>query len=222
MSEQRGSTAGRTLWIILGVVVALLVGGDIALRSVAEARVEASVQRALGLPREPDIDLQGFPFTLHLIRGRITEVDVQAIDLDAEGLEVERAVFDFRDVRFPRRALLFGGGGTISVDGGRGEAEISDLALTEFLGTNGVPFEVRFLGPKLQVSGDAGASARGRLRLDDGVLSFRPEEPSGESLSFRVQLPELLPGLSYRHLSVGEGTAVVSADLAGTHFELVD
>jgi hypothetical protein len=221
MSDRRGSATVRVLWIIAGILLALVIGADVAARLVAESRVAASLQRALGLPEEPDIDLQGFPFALHLARGRFAEVRVQAADLDAEGLTMDRVVLDLRDVRFPRRALVLGGGGDIIVEGGRGEAEISEGALTAFLGAEGVPVAVEFLGPKVRVTQEGnGAAVTGRLRLDEGTLVFRPA--AVPEAGFQVELPELLPGLRYRHVSVGEGTAVVSADLAGAHFELVD
>jgi LmeA-like phospholipid-binding len=221
MGDQGGSSAGRALLIIVGILLALILGADIAARSVAAARVAASLQRALGLPEEPDIHLSGFPFALHLARGRFEEVGVQVTQLEADGLTVDRAVLDLRDVRFPRRALVLGGGGDVIVEGGRAEAEISDEALTAFLETEGVPASVEFLGPKVEVTpAETGATVRGRLRLDQGTLGFRAEASS--ELGFQVALPELLPGLRYRHVSVGEDTAVISADLAGATFELVD
>lgn len=216
----------RGRWILPVLLVLFMVGAgaDIGLRLWSQARLASDLQISLGLDRRPELRLEGFPFLLQVARGRLQQVRFEAGNVPAEGFRVERVDLTLRDVRFPRRALLTGGTGRARAAEGEGEAEITEGALEAFLQDQGFPVGVEFLGPRVRVStsvrvGNRRTDARSeaRVELDDGTLVFDPRrvEIDGivgippSALAFSVPLPELLPGVSYQDVEVGEGRAVL-------------
>jgi hypothetical protein len=226
---------GRAILITLVVLLALAVGADIGLRLFTERRLAQSAQVSLGLPQEPDLDLRGFPFLLQFARGRFDSIGVRADDVDAEGLLIERVDLTFEDVSFDRGTLL-GGGGTITAGQGTGEAVLDEDEVSSYLQDRDVPVRVRFLGPSIRVSTKVSfdgstttASSQGRLQLEDGALVFAADDVQVEgsigipaaALSFELPLPEVVPGIAYRGVTVEEGLAVVTASLAGAQIEVL-
>ena len=222
--EVRGGRAGRKALAVVLSLLLLLAGMDIGLRAWAEGWVATRMAQSLGLGREPQLDLHGFPFLLQFARGRFERVDLEADGLLVEGMMVESAHLELEDVRFDRGQLLFRGGGKIRAARGTGEVVITDGALSAVIQAEGVPVEVAFLGPGIRVSttiriGDQEleASATGRLRFEDGTASFSPERVQAggpfsippDTLAFRVPLPELLPGVRYERIRVREGRATL-------------
>jgi hypothetical protein len=226
---------GRAIAVTLIVLIALAVGVDIGLRLFTERRLARSAQVSLGLPQEPDLDLRGFPFLLQFARGRFDAVGIGADDVEAEGLLIDRVDLTFEDVAFDRGTLL-GGEGSITAGEGTGEAVLDEDEVSSYLQDHDVPVRVRFLGPAIRVStrvsfdgSTTTASSQGRLRLVDGALVFEAEEVQVDgsigipaaALSFELPLPEVVPGIAYRDVTVEEGTAVVSASLVGAQIEVL-
>ena len=226
---------GRAIAVTLVVLLVLVVGADFGLRLVAETRLADSAQASLGLPQRPDMDLRGFPFLLQFARGRFERVGVQADGVESEGLEIDRIDLTLEDVVFDRGSL-FGGGGIITSSEGTGTAELGEEAVSSYLQDHDVPVRVRFLGPGIRVSttisfdgSTTTASSEGRLELEGDALVVRAEDVSVEgsvgvpaaALSFELPLPEVVNGITYRSVSVEEGTALVEAGLAGAQIEVI-
>lgn len=224
----------RAILITLAVLAALAVGADAGLRAIAEARLAASVQRALGLPGRPDIELQGFPFVLQVARGRIDHLTVELEDIAVEGLSFDRVTLDVDQLAFDR-VELFRGPGTVSVGEGSGEAVVTQRALSTYLQEQGTPVSVRLQGPDIQVStristgaDTTTASAQGPVRVEGGRLVFSPDDVRVDgslpvpaaALAFSVALPDLMPGLRYESVAVEDGTASIEARLAGARLDL--
>ncbi len=214
----------RKLVVAAAVLGLLLAGADIGLRAWAEGWVAGRVAESLALSREPRLDLHGFPFLVQFARGRFERVDVEADGLLAGSLMVQSVRLELEQVRFARGQLLTRGGGVIRAERGTGRAVITDGALSALVQAEGVPVEVEFLGPRIRVSttlqiGDQEleASATGRLRFDDGTVSFTPQrvdaggsfEVPPTTVAFEVTLPELLPGVRYERVRVREGDATL-------------
>lgn len=225
---------GRVILFTLLALTALFIGGDIALRAYVEGRVSGAVQASLGLPVRPDLDLEGFPFSLSFFRGRFDHVEVTVTDVELEGLRLDRVTLRLADVRFEPGEMLRGAA-RIRSRGGTGEAEMSEQALTAFVQEHDAPVDVRLLGPSVRVSTrvivgqeETTASATGPLGLDGGALVFDPQEVDlegsvgipAQALAFAVDLPELVPGLTYEGVTVSEGAATLKASLAGARLEL--
>ncbi|MGH2682322.1 MAG: LmeA family phospholipid-binding protein [Actinomycetota bacterium] len=216
---------GKVL-LVLAILAAVLVGGDLVIGSVAEARLAERVQNRLGLAERPRVDLKGFPFVLHALRRRFPEVSVEARDVRVQGLAIDRFVLRLRDVRFGSTASIAGGDGTLSAGGGRGSVEVSQASLGAFLERHDVPLRVELLGSsRTRVSGvatvlgaEVEASAEGELALNDGSLEFRPErvevgdgiEVPASALAFRVELPAPVRGMVYEGITVERARAVLS------------
>jgi hypothetical protein len=225
---------GRAILYTLLVVAVLFVGADTALRLYVESRVAGAVQASLALPARPDLDLQGFPFSLSFFRGRFDRVEVAVDDVVLEGLRLDRVVLGFADVRFAPRQLL-SGPARIQARGGTGEAEIGERALTAFVQERDAPVEIRLPGPGVRVTttavvggNETSASATGTLRLEGDALVFDPQDVELEgsvgvppqALAFSVELPELVPGVTYRRVVVSDGTATLATSLTGARLEL--
>jgi hypothetical protein len=179
------------------------------------------------------VDLQGFPFLLHALTRRFPEVSVEARDVRVRGLVIDRFVLRLRDVRFDSTTTIAGGGGTLSASRAQGTVEVTQAGLGAFLERHDVPFRVELLrSSRARVSGTATvhraeleASAEGKLVVIDGSLEFRPDyvrvgegfltgDPV-EAMSFRVALPELVPGMSYDGVTVEERRILLSFRMRG-------
>jgi hypothetical protein len=216
----------KALIATLVILVVIVGGGDLLVGSIAEARLAEAAQQRLGLTERPTVDLQGFPFFYYALRRRFPGASLEGRDVRVEGLAVDRFRLELRDVRFDSTAAIAGGGGTLRASEGRGTVEITQEALGAYLERQDVPFRVELLGSsRARVSGtatvlgvDVDASAAGKLAVADGSLEFRPErievgdgiEVPASVLAFRVDVPQVLPGLSYDGIRVERGRAVLS------------
>ena len=225
---------GRAILFTLLVLAALFVGADTALRAYVEGRVAGAVQASLNLPARPDLDLQGFPFSVSFFRGRFDHVEVAVTDVELEGLRLDGVVLRFANVRFAPRQLL-SGAARIGARGGSAEAQVGERALTSYLQEHDAPVDIALPGPGVRVSttvavagAETSASATGPLGLEGDTLVFEPQEVELEgsvgippqALAFSVGLPELVPGMSYERVVVSDGMATLEASLAGARLEL--
>jgi hypothetical protein len=216
----------RKFLLVLAILAVLVVGGDVVIGSIAEARLAERAQNRLGLAERPEVDLKGFPFLLHALRRRFPEVSVEARDVRVQGLSIDRFVLRLRDVRFDTTGSIAGGAGTLSAREGQGTVELTQAALGAFLERNDVPVRVELLGSsRARVSGtvtalgiEVEASAEGPLAATDGSLEFRPErvevgdgiEVPASALAFQVELPAAVPGVVYEGIAVERGRAFLS------------
>jgi hypothetical protein len=225
---------GRTIFMVLAVLALIAVGLDAGARAVAEARLASSVQSALDLPDEPDIELQGFPFLLQVARGRLEALEVEVDDVDAEGLNLDRVTLSFEELTFDRVELLQGSG-SVSVSSGSAQAVVTEDDLSRFLQEGGTPVRVQLDGPGIRVSTristgglTTSATAEGPVRVEGGHLVFSPDEVEVEgtvgvpaaALAFDVVLPQLVPGIRYESVIVNDGIAAIEADLEQTELRI--
>lgn len=227
--------AGRAVVVTLVILLALLAALDLGLRFWAEQWFEDRIEEGLGLSKQPDLSLGGFPFLPAFARGRLTDVSLEMRDVAAGDLAVDRLRLEFRDVVFDRSDLLARRPGQIAVGRGLGELELGETALNEVLGGEGAGVTVELVGPRVRATTVIGTaseetvSARGRVRLEDGALVFEPRrlEAGGsagvtpEALAFEIPLPELLPGLTYESVEVREELLVLSVRFEGATIDLV-
>ena len=164
--------------LFLGVLIALLVLADIALRQLGETQIESTAERKA--PRsDPEASIRSFPFAPRLLAsGSVPEVRVRldrvgrgavqftGVRLVLHGVEIDRnALFDRRRVELE------------SIDRGTVSADLSAPALAAALSRS----EVR----TLQRTGDVSA------RLRDGRLVVTAR--GAEVFSVRVPRTPLVP-----------------------------
>lgn len=217
----------RKVFVVVPVIaIVVLVGGDLLVGSILESRLERSTQRRLGLTERPTVDLDGFPFVYHALLRRFPGASVEGRNLRIQGLPVDRFRLELRDVRLVPGDAGGEDGGSLRAGEGRGTVEVTEEGLRAYLQRRGVPLSVQLLGSsRARVAGtvrvlgfDVEASAEGVLSVTKRSLEFRPQrikvgngiDVPASALSFRVELPEPLPGVEYRDLTIERGRAILS------------
>jgi hypothetical protein len=223
--------------VVVGLLflTALLAGADVVFRLWSESVMAQRVDEALGLPRRPEVDLHGFPFSLQVFRSRFDRVEVEMEGLRPAGMELATVRLDLHDVRFPRERLFGPGSGTVRASAGTGSVEVTDEAFTEYVRARGFSLTMEFAGPEVRagaivsVAGvQTDVEATSTLEVEDGALVFRPEEievAGGvevplDVITFRVPLPQPVPGVTLDRLTVEDGTARLTGNIEDLTFRL--
>jgi hypothetical protein len=71
------------LLVVLLVLGAGLVAGDLVASGVAERSIAQRVQQSGGLPERPEVEVRGRPFLLQALRGRYDDVVVRSAEVPA-------------------------------------------------------------------------------------------------------------------------------------------
>ena len=197
----------RVLIILILLLVAILVVGDFALKSVAENRIASAAFNTLELDRRPEVDIEGFPFLFRLFSGELDSVSLAADRVTREDVVLRDVEVMFRQVRFSLGELLARGDRSIRFGQGRGEAVLTSEDATSAAQAQGAPVTIQFNAGAVRVnSEDLGAEASARLGISDGDLVI---DPDGDIPAVIVPLPEIAPGVTYRSVRLDEGRAVL-------------
>ena len=183
--------------LVLGVVCALLVAGDTALRIAASNRLAREIGRELELA-EPDVSISGFPFVVAVFRGRFEEVSASVDEVERDGITVEDVTVVLRRVRAPVGAVLQGDLEKVRARSGTGEMSLPVVELDRALGDRGVPISVAGRDGDLFIV-VGGTSIDADAEIQDGVLVIRQDDGVAPA---SLDLPEVVPGLSYRSVVV--------------------
>lgn len=226
---------GRAIAVLLVVLLLLLVAADVGLRLWAQAWLSHRIERTLDLPRAPDVSLGAFPFLPEFARGRLARVEMDMEAFVVDGLLVDRAEIRLQGVEFAQGDLLVGRAGTVAVERGSARVVVGERSLNMLLRDRDVPVGVELLGPRVRASAtievdgeEATATAGGRLRLEDGVVVFRPSRVRVDgdfgvppaALGFELPLPPVIDGMTYERVRVEEGRAILEASLDRSQVEL--
>ena len=133
-------------------------------------------------------------------------------------MRLEDVRLTLRDVTFSTGQLLARRGGDIVARGGDGTAAMSGADATAALRANGIPASVGFRGGRAHVrSTEVPGEVTAKVSLQGGSLVLRPTGlPVPVSFSFR--LPQVVPGLRYRSVTVAGGTLVLTFSLSDARF----
>lgn len=192
--------------IALVLLLALLVGGDIFLRSVTENRAADQIQASLDLDETPDVNLGGWPFVFKALGGNFPSVSISVEDARIQGVRLEDVTLDLRNVRFRLADLLAGDERAVETGGGTGAASIDSRGVSRALRRQGVDVEV-------SLNGDGSVTVRderlpeavaGEMTLEEGAVVIVAD---GLPQRLRFFLPELIDGLTYESLEVSAGVA---------------
>lgn len=192
---------------LLGLLLVLVVGffiADFVAENTAEKRVEerlaSSVDNAEGL----EVDVGGGLFLPQLFGGSFEEVQVSIDSIQRGGLRVDEVRFILRDVKFSLDDLR-GGGGAVTVGGGRGRAFIGQGSLDAALRGEGVDADI-VLDESATLTAQ-GVSGRVEEMTVDGnsvVFAAPPLDP------LRLELPDTVATVRYSGARVQGDRLVLS------------
>jgi hypothetical protein len=150
-------------------------------------------------------------------------------------MELATVRLDLHDVRFPQERLFGPGPGTVRASAGTGSVEVTDEAFTEYVRARGFPLTMRFEGHMVRASAvvsvvglQTEVEATSTLEVEGGALVFHPEEIEVadevevplDVVTFRVPLPQPVPGVTLDGLIVEDGTARLTGDIEDLTFRL--
>lgn len=224
----------RMIVVVLGLAV-VLVGVDFAARAAAEATVARQLRSAQGLPVQPEVTVDGFPFLLQAAEGRYRRVDVRLRQVPAAGVRLDEVDARLSGVQLPLSALFGSGPRSVPVDGAQVTGKVSyptlgsvvsaavppEVATVEFADGGGgrLRATVHYTGPGGPLTGTGTA----RLSIDRGRLTVQVAEDTlaripaavrsslAPLLARTVQLPRLPLGLVPTSIAItGDGVGVVT------------
>ncbi|WP_369019773.1 DUF2993 domain-containing protein [Streptomyces californicus] len=76
-------TRRRNGWIAIALALFATAGGEVWATQYAQDRIADSVRRGIGLDSAPQVHVNGFPVSLQLARKKITEADIDAVQVPA-------------------------------------------------------------------------------------------------------------------------------------------
>jgi hypothetical protein len=117
--------------IVLAIVFGVLVAGDFFLKGVAESRIAAELESSFDPSGETNVELSGFPFALHLLKGTIPAVEVTSTSLKRGRLRFSDVQMTLQDVRFSLSEVMDGEVGSIAIRDGRGRGSLRAEAVTK-------------------------------------------------------------------------------------------
>ena len=186
------------LLVSLVVLGLLFFGVDALARNVAEGRAASYLQSEIGLEEEPEVSLGGTPFLFQAIGGSIPNVQVNADELVAKGLELHDVAITFDSVEVSLGSLLSGDAEKITTAGGDGTAHLKAAALSRYLKQQGAPAEIVIVRGAIGVTTPQLGTQNGEVSIDDGRLAIAsPALPR----PLKVKLPGIAGGLVYEDVS---------------------
>ena len=191
-------------WLIgLGIVAALLVGGDSWVRSYAESTVAGRIERDLAGPGDVEVELGGFPFVVGLLTGDVPNATVTAQDVRRGGLRLDRLTIEARGLEVSI-AAVDRRTGVATVEEGSGTAVVSLDVLARFIARRGDLERVRIEQEVISARVPAlGRRVRAPLRLEGGRIVIGT--PAIEDII--VPLPAAFSGIRYETIEISETSA---------------
>lgn len=124
----------KRLIIGLLVLVGLLVAVDFGAAAVAESVVSRQMREQIGLPDDPRVRINGFPFVAQALAGRYSSIDVSAPRLEVGALREVEVAAELRDVRAPLSELLGPGPRTLRVGSADGTVRVGANDIERLVG----------------------------------------------------------------------------------------
>jgi hypothetical protein len=201
----------RWLLIAIAVVVLLLVGADLVLRSVAERWVGQRLKQQFSLTEPPSVSLSGFPFLLHLAEGRFSSATVTGSGPQTDAVSFDSVTLTLSDLSFSSGALLSGKSSTIRAASGSGTATLTADQVAAALQARGVDITVTLQNGTVRVHSSAlkkDITADLSLSSSGMTLVARSTDPK-VPLTLAVPLPAFVSGLRYTKVTVTGSTVVL-------------
>ena len=185
--------------VVLVIVLAALVGADVAARAYAEAQLAEQAAAYYPPSGRASASIESFPFLGRLAAsGHVPELTLRLEDLVAEILTVRHLDFALSDVTLDRSELVAGRIRVLDIGAGRIEALLDGGSLARAVG-----LDLRFRDGEVEVHrtvAGVDVSARGRVTLEGNRLRVVPTSVQGLRLpasaftvSYDIPGVELLP-----------------------------
>jgi hypothetical protein len=172
----------RKLFILAIVLAAVFLGASVVLESFAESQLSTGVGRSLGLQARPAVQIDAFPILYRIMQGKIPGIQIAALDLVIQHLEIAELDIDMHEVHADIGVLIHSDRFDLLVESGQGTVRITEDSLNAYLVYQKVDAHVTFRPDgTVFVRADRVVGGRtrrfeanGRMRLDVRTLSFKP------------------------------------------------
>lgn len=124
----------KRLIVGLLVFVGLLVAADFGAAALAESAVSRQMREQLGLPDDPDVRINGFPFVTQALAGTYSSIDVSADRLQIGELQEVEVVAQLRGVEAPLSEVLGSGPKSLKVAEADGTVRVGADDVERLLG----------------------------------------------------------------------------------------
>ena len=125
----------KRLIIGLLVLVGLLVAADFGAAALAESAVSRQMREQIGLPDDPEVRINGFPFVTQALAGDYSSIDVSAPRLQVGALQDVEVTAELRDVAAPLSEVLGSGPTTLRVGSADGTVRVGPDDIERLIGT---------------------------------------------------------------------------------------
>jgi hypothetical protein len=206
-------------WILiaLAVVVGLLVIVDVAGRYVAEAATAKALESSLDLSAQPKVAIGGVPFLTHLASGDFPSVTLSGQQVDSGQITLQSVHAELHDVHVPVMDLARGHRVQVTAATGTGAAVVSAAEITRILQKRGTGITVEFDQGRVRVQvPNVPAFIVADVAVENGQLVLR----SSLLPSLGVTLPQVVPGIRYTSVHVGNDTAELRFALKNATFDV--
>jgi hypothetical protein len=187
----RGSRGGAGLkfLITVAVIVVLLVIIDFGARAVAESELATKIQQQ-GLPRKPDVSIDGFPFLTQVAAKDFSQVNIAATNVPEGYVTISKINATGRQIKLNSYAFR---SGTITSLSGTALISFASLAstLTQQIGPLGAV--LNGAGLKLTAAGPHKVRATLNLVVTTGSATWRVALLSGQNLRISLAASSGLP-----------------------------
>jgi hypothetical protein len=206
----------RFLIVVLVLLFAVAIA-DVALKSLAERRIERAMQSNLNLSSRPEVTIKGWPFFVRVLQGEFNSVIVVADGVATRGIDLRDVRLEFHDVRFSLGQILSGDERRVNVGRAEGTAAVTANELNSELRARNVPATVDFIDGQAIVSlTDLNVDAAADVSIDAGRLVVTPEG-SVEALAF--ELPRFAEGVTYSSVRIDDSRAILQVKIGPTTLE---
>jgi hypothetical protein len=215
-------TLGRVIIVVI-VVSAIYIVVDFSGRIWAEAYVASEVENALGLSGKPDVTFGGPLFLPQLLSGELSSATAKMEDFTSNGVAFTEATLKLEQVQFSPAKLLFHDESTIVAQTGRGTATMTEQQLTDAFQAQGIPITLFFTAEgalRVQAAQFQGLSATVAATIEHGDLVLRPTNPLFKRISFTLDVPELVPGMTYESITFDPPFGELTFSLKDATFEV--
>jgi hypothetical protein len=212
-------TIGRVIIAVI-VIAAVYLIVDFSGRVWAESYVADQVQRSLGLSAKPQVTFGGPFFLPQLVSGSLSSAKAEAEDFTSGNVSFVEVQLQLEDVGFSPGKLLFHDDSTIIARSGTGFVSMTADQLTDAFNAQGIPINIRFdADGVLRVSASRlPVSATISATIESGDLVLRPTNPLFSKISFALDLPEFVPGLTYEKITFDDELGVLEFSLKDAAF----
>lgn len=196
--------------LALVVVAGLLVAGDAWLRSAAEAKVAAELERSLDASGDTDVALGGFPFVFRLVSGTVPSARITSETVVHDRVRLRAVRMTLQGVTFSVGEIAAGDATSIAVRDGRGSAIVAPASLRDAFARVRAPIDIQ-VGPRGLRASLGPLSGRGRLSLEGTELVLALDVTDRR---FKVALPRFLDGLTYESVTIDDSQVLVEFSLS--------